>query len=489
MLSIEHIARTCGATYLVEPADPSALVNGISWDSRTMTSGQAYLALPGERVDGHDFVLASLQAGAIAALVMHELPADVLDCAREFGAAILLVDDTAQAYTAVARMWRTMLPAKVIGITGSSGKTTTKNLVRDVLSSVFRTTATQANQNNELGVPRTLLAASTDDEAVIVEMGMRGLGQLEELCEFVHPDMGLITNVGTCHMELLGTQENIARAKAELFDALPEGGIAFVNALDGHVVEQWQRLKLDERGVRTVFYAGDGPWTYVDELAITKKGLPFVWADNTSFDADGRPSFTMCADGFGKGLQKAECTLEMRGRHNVSNACAAAAVGIAMGLPLRLCAQVLSQSVPDAGRSRVVRATCGACVVDDAYNANPDSMEASLSTFAVMNTDGRRIAVLGDMAELGPYAEEGHARIGAFAANCGLDMLYYVGEYAQTVIEAAQAAGMDGSRMMVLPDAQAVLAELARQLRSDDIVLVKASNFLGFKSIVEGLVE
>ena len=238
-LPIGKIAEYTSADYLVEPRDLEKEACGITWDSREVKPGFVYVALPGERVDGHDFVESALRSGAVAALVMHELSDAALETAKAEGAAILRVDETAQAFTALARGWRGHLQGKVIALTGSMGKTTTKNLVRDVLSTTFNTVATKANQNNELGVPRTLLEANADTEFVVVEMGMRGLGQLEELCSFVKPDISLITNVGECHMELLGSKENIARAKAEVLDALTEGsGIAVLNAADGYCAKQ-----------------------------------------------------------------------------------------------------------------------------------------------------------------------------------------------------------------------------------------------------------
>ena len=238
-LPIGKIAEYTSADYLVEPQGLEKEACGVTWDSREVKPGFVYVALPGERVDGHDFVEGALRSGAVAALVMHELPDAVLETAKAEGAAILRVDETARAFTALARGWRGHLQGKVVALTGSMGKTTTKNLVRDVLSTTFKTVATKANQNNELGVPRTLLEANADTEFVVVEMGMRGLGQLEELCAFVKPDISLITNVGECHMELLGSKENIARAKAEVLDALADGsGIAVLNAAPSSVSGQ-----------------------------------------------------------------------------------------------------------------------------------------------------------------------------------------------------------------------------------------------------------
>ena len=229
-LNAKQIAACTGGQFLVDAIDPSALMTGITWDSREVQPGWLYVALPGERVDGHDFVEAALRAGAAGALVMQSPGRPACLLAREMGAAVIEVANTASAITDLAREWRGHLRGRIIGLTGSVGKTTTKNLVRDVCAAFGSTVATRGNQNNELGVPRTLLAADPETAVVVVEMGMRGMGQIAELCDFVRPDWGLVTNVGESHIELLGSRENIARAKAELFAALPAGtGRAFLN--------------------------------------------------------------------------------------------------------------------------------------------------------------------------------------------------------------------------------------------------------------------
>ena len=232
-LQLSEIASAVNAAQTIEAND---LVTGITWDSREVAPGDLYVALPGERVDGHDFIDAAYRAGACAALVSREVQADY---------PVLRVADTQQALVDLARYWRGKLQGTVVGLTGSTGKTTTKNLVRDVLAHGASVVATKANQNNELGVPRTLLNAEADTNMVVVEMGMRGQGQIAELCEYAKPDWGLVTNVGESHIELLGSRQNIAHAKAELLSALPDGlGIAFVNAADDYAVELVRHARL-----------------------------------------------------------------------------------------------------------------------------------------------------------------------------------------------------------------------------------------------------
>ena len=284
------------------------MVTGVTWDSREVKPGDLYVALPGERVDGHDFADAAAAAGAVAALVSRPVGADI---------AAIVVPDTSAALTELAAYWRTKLTGLVIGLTGSSGKTSTKNLVRDVLSHGASVVATAANQNNELGVPRTLLAADADTSAVVVEMGMRGMGQIEDLCKTAAPDWGLITNVGESHIELLGSRDNIAKAKAELFEALPDGsGVAFVNAADDYADEVCRIGRLRERGVVPVFYDGYGAVGAAASDGPVGPDDAFVWATGISFDSEGRPSFTLNARNFDRvgkpgadGLQRLELRL------------------------------------------------------------------------------------------------------------------------------------------------------------------------------------
>lgn len=455
---------------------------GVTWDSRSVAPGDLYVALPGERVDGHDFAASAIDAGALAVLAQREV--DVV-------APVVIVDDVQKALADLARFWRKRLTGTVIGLTGSTGKTTTKNFVRDVLSHGRSVVATKANQNNELGVPRTLLEADLDTDSVVVEMGMRGLGQIAELCEVADPDWGLITNVGTSHIELLGSQQNIAKAKAELFEALPEGsGIAFVNAADGFARELCDIAHLEERGVQVVFYDGSDS---ADSEGKHMPDAPLVWASEISLDAEGRPSFQLNAVGFEQlGFDEANgscpCTLNLLGFHNVSNACSAVAVGLASGMSLESCCEALESAQPEKGRQVVHHVADGITVIDDAYNANPDSMRASLATFSAMQIAGRRWAVLGDMLELGDYSKSSHEDVGRMAAAARLDKLVCVGDWSRCIASAAHDAGMPESEITLCATAEDALDVLKPQLQTGDAVLVKASHSIGLEHVVEGLV-
>ena len=482
-LSIREIAEATGARVLL-PGSPDALATSLTWDSRAVREGALYAALPGERHDGHDFAAAAVQAGAVCVLASHDLADDQAGALERAGAALLLVPDTVAAITDLARAWRPRLRGRVVGLTGSNGKTTTKNLVRDVLSLAGSVVATKGNQNNELGVPNTLLAADEDTDFVVVEMGMRGLGQLESLCSFVRPEWGIVTQVGESHIEILGSRENIARAKSELVAALPEGGVAFLNDACDMADFVWESAHAAAHGVSRVRFDGSGA------ADPEHAAGPFVWARDASLDDEGRVSFALCAQGFGDGkAESIPCSLELKGLHNVSNACAAAAVALAAGVPLADAARALAAAKPESGRQEMLRAKGGFTVVNDAYNANPDSMRCALNTFAALRVDGRRIAVLGDMGELGDFAPAGHAEMGELAARLGIDELVTVGSLGALIADAAEKAGLPASRIVRTSCAEEALEVVKDSVSAHDAVLVKASHSVGLERVVEGLID
>ena len=501
-LNAKQIALYTGGEFLIEPIDGSALLTGITWDSRDVQPGWLYVALPGERVDGHAFVEAALRAGAAGVLVMDapERQAGIL--ASELGASIIQVPDTAHAIADLAREWRRHLRGKIVGITGSSGKTTTKNLTRDVCAACFTVVATAANQNNELGVPKTLLTANPETQMIVLEMGMNGAGEIAQLAEVSRPDWGVVTNCGESHIGLLGSREAIARAKGELFDALPQGiGRAFVNAHDDFAEQMVEEAKLERNCVTCVAYDGYGD---ARQTGGEMPAGPRVWAEDVQLDERGAARFTLCASGFADAeedpvqptlftmapdVERVPCALSLMGLHNVSNACAAAAVGRSMGIPLDEVAQALASSLPEPGRAEVLKSRDGFIMINDAYNANPDSMCASLRAFAAMDVPGRRFAVLGDMGELGDFAPGCHARVGDFAATQPLDMLICVGELSQHMAQAACEAGMPEERVVRAASIAEALSELEEALGADDAVLVKASHFMGLDRLAEGLVS
>lgn len=492
-LDIQRIAKAVQGTFVV-PARSGTAACGLSWDSRTVEPGWAYACIVGERSDGHDFALPAMRAGASLVLVTHDLGQEALDFAVGEGIAVVRVADMVQALADMAAQWRDELAACVVGVTGSVGKTTTRSLISQVLSARFATQATKGNFNNELGAPLTVMRTRCDTQMLVLEMGMDNLGQIAHIASFARPDMGVITNVGVMHLEYLKTRENIARAKAELLEALPDGtGWAFLNAADDMTDFVRDYARLDERGIRVCLY--DGTPEARDRMAACdaskRKGQRAVWAEDIELDAQGCARFMLCAQGFGADqaqVQRCSCALALRGLHNVSNACAAAAVGLVQGIGLDAVASALGEAQPEAGRQELKYTANGAVVFDDSYNAGPDSMKASLAMLGAYECVGRRVAVLGDMGELGTACAEGHASVGAAAAQAGVDLLVCVGNLARGIAAGAQGAGMSESCIVCVEDAHAAIAALDGRLGAHDVVLVKASRFMGLDRVVEGMI-
>jgi len=457
---------------IVDPLDHRRLVTGITWDSRQVGKDEAFLAIKGDKVDGNECIPQALSRGAALIIATAPVTQRVQALAAELGAAIVLYEDPQRALARLAAYNRQTLACPVVGITGSTGKTTTKDLVRAVLSSHLEVVATAGNRNNELGVPATVLEADGTTGALVVEMGMRGKGQLEGLCRFVLPTIGLISNIGVTHAELLGSQENIAKAKSELIAALPfRTGTAVLNADDPFTPFIERHAATQDRGIRVVTF-GCSPDADVR-------------ATDVALDETGRASFTLMVPG----EQGISVRLSLPGRHNVSNALSAAAVGYVCGIDATSIAQALSTAEGTAMRLEIVTGHRGARIVNDTYNANPDSMRAALALIADLPCDGRRIAVLGDMGELGSEEAKLHREVGQAAVERNIDMLVTVGALGHEIAAGARAAGMCDDSVIEVDDTDAATSLLDNTVGAGDLVLVKASRFMEFEHIVEGLVS
>ena len=289
-LEIGRVIEACDARVLVEPESRDGAVLGLTWDSREVKPGFVYAAIVGERVDGHAFAVSAIEAGAVAVLCTRELDDAALEAAHAAGACVLKVADTAEAIAEIAAAWRATLFATVIGVTGSVGKTTTKGLVRDILSTKYETWATKGNFNNELGAPYTVLTAPASTQMLVVEMGMDRPGQIAHLAAMAKPNLGVVSIVGTSHLEYLKTRDNIALAKAELLDALPEGGWAFLNAGCDKSAFMAEHARLVERGVNVCAFSALGePDASLGAWAADSA----VWAENVAIDPEGRPRFEL----------------------------------------------------------------------------------------------------------------------------------------------------------------------------------------------------
>ncbi len=417
---------------------PDVELSGLAIDSRVVQPGQLFAAVKGER-DGHDFVASARSAGAAAALVEHRV-----DDGDAADGTSIVVADVATALGDLARSVRSELPDRVVGVTGSVGKTTTKDLLATVLGQRFRTAASEKSFNNELGVPLTLANAPDDVQAVVVEMGARGAGHIALLCEMASPTVGVVTTVQGVHTEVMGGLEQIARAKGELVEAVPEHGTVVLNA------EVPLVLAMRERTRASVLTFGEGG---------------DVRAEAVQVDHELRPAFRLVSE-WGQG----DVRLSVRGVHNVGNALAAAAVGLSQGVTVDEVAEGLATSVQSPWRMDLRRAPSGAQVLNDSYNAGPASMAAALRALASLPAR-RHLAVVGLMAELGDTAPEEHRRIAELAGELGVELI---------------SVGTDLYGVEPVADTSAALQALG-DLGEADAVLVKGSRVAGLEVLAEAL--
>jgi len=426
----------------------------VSIDSRAVEPGTLFVAMRGDRSDGHAFLGDALARGAAGALVERD---------PEGASPAIVVDDTGRALLDLAADERAALHATVVGITGSTGKTCTKDLTAAVLAGRFTVRASPASFNNEVGVPLTILGADERTEAVVCEMGSRGIGHIAMLCAVARPRVGVVTNVGVAHLELFGSRENVARAKGELIEALPDDGVAVLNADDPAV-----RAYAELTSARRVTF-GFGPDADVRAVDV-------------ALDDQARASFTLVA-----GDDREPVELAVPGEHMVANALAAAACGVALGVTPAECASALKGAKVSAWRMETFTTADGVHVINDAYNANPQSMDAALRTARLIARESRLLAVLGHMAELGPIANEEHLRLGELVARIEVDRLITVGPEAREVQRAAVREGValrDAAHHDAIEDA---LRDLREHVRPGDVVLIKASRVAGLERMAEAL--
>jgi len=439
---------------------PETVFSGVDVDTRTLVRGNAFFALPGEQTDGNLFVSAAVKAGARVAVVSR-FDEEIAEAVRTASIAVLLVPDVAAALRTLASYHRGTLRCPVVGITGSTGKTSTKDFLVAALGPDRNVVATRGNRNNELGVPLTVLEAGAKTGVLIVEMGMRAEHEIETLCTVARPNAGIVTNIGQTHIEMLGTQEAIVRAKGELVGCVPSAGRTFLNGDDA-----WSR-SLQERSAAPVTWYGLG--SSVD-----------VRVTDLAVDDLGRASFTLNAGG-----ESARVALPLPGRHHAYTAAAATAAALWLGETLDEVAKRLATVKVTGMRMQVFVAANGITVVNDAYNANPTSMHAGVEALADMKAHGVRVAVLGDMAELGSLTELAHFRIGEDVARSGIERLVTVGERARRIAEGAIADGMLPTSVRACATVAEASEVLDDMLESGDVVLVKASRSMGLERIVE----
>jgi len=429
---MSEVARATGGR--LEGTDVA--VAGASIDSRSIGPGQLFVPVVAER-DGHDFIAAAIQAGATGYLTARPAP-------EPGDAAAVVVPDTVAALGALGRHVRSGLDAHVVGVTGSVGKTSVKDLLAAALAARWRTAASVRSFNNELGVPLTLLNAPAAVEALVVEMGARDIGHIKALCDVAAPTVGIVTRVAAVHTEVFGTIEEVAAAKGELIEALPAHGVAVLNAEDPRVAAMARRTE-----ARVVSFGAGGD----------------VRAESVTLDGELRPSFRLTSPW---GCE--EVHLAVRGAHMVDNALAAAAAALACDVPLAGLVEALAGAALSPWRMELLSARDGGVVLNDAYNANPTSMAAALRSLAVLSAE-RRVAVLGVMAEIGATSDEEHRAIGVLARELGVEVVAvavpaYGGRLVADLDAAADAVGEVGTGVAVLVKASRVagLERLAHRL-------------------------
>lgn len=463
----EVITRVAKGTLI---GNPCVEAQGCIIDSRQAQGGEMFFALPGERVDGYDYIESAWENGA--ALVIADetrfLRAITKPNVPE-SKALLLVKSVPAALQELARNWRMELKAMVVGVTGSNGKTTTKDMIYAVLSQQFRVYRNKENHNNELGLPLTILNAPPGTEILILEMGMRGLGEIKALCEIAKPDIGVITNIGTTHLELLLTQERIAQAKWELVDALPEDGMAVINAEDLFSV---QKARVDRHSIS--YYGLEG--TFADPHLQGARLRP--WGDlGTTFDVQYKED-------------KRSANLPLPGTHNVLDALAALAVGMVLGVPLNMGCDGLSKLELSKMRLEVRQGVHGSVLINDVYNANPVSMQASLQVLKERAGNNQTLAILGDMYELGTSAELGHRDVGRALASLGVSELITVGKLAEEIAQGARLAGYAEEKIKVTGTRDEAIEKalnLLKLLGPETWVLIKGSRGMRMEEITAKL--
>lgn len=414
-------------------------VSAITTDTRSMQGGELYVALSGGNFDGHDYVRQAAEKGARAVL-LERVPEDGVPDS----CAVIRVDNTLRALQSLARRYRLHLNISVVGITGSNGKTSTKDFIASVLSQEFSITKTQGNLNNHIGLPLSILAADDRHEFGVWEMGMSNPGEIEKLAAIAQPDIGVITNIGVAHLEHMKTRDAIAQEKGMLAEMIGERGLVVLPAEDDYAASIAARTSA--KVVRCGFEKGDIRAREIEILG-------------------DRSAFTIVAQDGGE----IRASIGVPGKHMVSNALLAAAVGLHLGLSLEQVANGLAAAQLTGGRLQS-KSIGGIDFIDDSYNANPDSMRAAVQTLAAMACGGRRVAVLGGMAELGEFAEEEHRKLGAEAAAAGIDYVLGVGELAAPIT-----SGRESDSVRHFESQEACAAFLKEHATAGDLVLVKGS--------------
>lgn len=454
-ISMQEVLEATGGRLVKGGVEGS--IAGVSTDSRTINPGELFVCLVGDRFDGHDYIHQAAQKGAKAALIQRRL------LRLPDGISVIEVDNTLLALQRLAGYYRRKFNIPVVAVTGSTGKTTTKDMIYCVLSARYNVLKTEGNFNNEIGLPLTLFRIDRYHEIAVVEMGMSGFGEIHRMAEAALPCVGVITNIGVSHIEKLGSRENILKAKLEIFDYFPGNGVAVLNGDDDMLKGVKGRFPF---GVKFFGTAQDADFRAVDV---------YTGGSGTGFKLK-------------MGVEEHDFELPLPGKHNVYNSLAAIAVGRLFGVSFEVMRDALKAFRPGNMRLNIWETEQGIVVIDDAYNASPDSMKAALSVLKSI-PGGRRIAVLGDMLELGDYAEEGHRQVGRAAVESGVDVLITRGQNSQWIGMEAVAAGMPPSSVYHCSCNKDVINLLDTIVQSGDTILVKGSRGMKMEEVVSHLLK
>ncbi|MGA2316920.1 MAG: UDP-N-acetylmuramoyl-tripeptide--D-alanyl-D-alanine ligase [Thermodesulfobacteriota bacterium] len=462
ILTIEEVLRATGGKLL--QGKENAFFQGISTDSRTIAEGELFIALKGSRFDGHHYALGALEKKAGGVLIEEDKVGDI----RWNGyrsRAVIAVKDTLDALGDIARDWRCKYGIPVVALTGSNGKTTTKEMMAACLETTFPILKTKGNLNNLIGVPLTLLTLTEKERVVVLEMGMNVPGEIRRLTEIVEPDVGLITNIQKVHLEGIGSLERLKEEKGELFRRMRRDGTILVNQDDPRVVD----LASDYPGQKITF-------GIEHPAEVMAKEIRLRGAEGTSF--------TLILE-----EEMMEIHLRLLGRHFVPNALSAMAVACLFGVEVKQAKEALENFPPFPLRMEVVPLKGGETLINDAYNANPYSMELALETLVEAKGRGRAIAVLGDMLELGNFTKEAHQRIGQKVSELSIDFLLALGEEAPIVVESAIRHGFPMGKVRIVESHSEAISLLKQMIQNGDWILVKGSRRMAMEKIVEGLTE
>jgi UDP-N-acetylmuramoyl-tripeptide--D-alanyl-D-alanine ligase len=448
-LPLSQIATLAGAS--LSSGDGSVIIDKLSTDSRTLNPGELFVALRGENFDGHNFVESAAKNGAAGAIVDSDWKGQV---PKNF--ALIRTKDTLQAYQGLAANYRKSLTLKVVAITGSNGKTSTKNFTASVLGRRFRVTKTEGNFNNHVGLPRTILEATSRDEVAVWEIGMNHPGEIAALSKIAAPDVAIVTNIGVAHIEFMGSREAIADEKSALVEAVSVEGTVILNAEDPF------SARIAARARAKVVLVGITEGT--------------IRAAEISQSEDGTEFTTL------EGAHRCRAQLSVPGLHMVQNALLAVAAGRVFGVSLEECAAGLA-AAPFAKARLQIKKIGGVEFIDDSYNANPDSMKAALRTLAELPAEGKRIAVFGEMRELGAESKRGHREVGETAATLRIDRVIAIGDMAAGIAHAAKDAGLEKTAIVgSTSEAADLLGEIAAP---GDLVLVKGSRLARTEQVIE----